>query len=238
MKKIQLLLLLSLVSFTLFSQENKLGKTSSSNFGPANKHFAYSHINLGFFLPPVLGEDVCVFYGKSHTFEYGISYKYKISNNFSVGLGLNYNYQTWYIKQNSSKKIPDDILYDKEKIKTNNLSADVFFRLNFGLRKNTMGNYFGIAPYGEWAFNTSRKTVKNTINSNSVVSEEYITTTNVNLNYLENLNYGIQIKIGFERIAIYGKYRLSNLFTSNFKENVSSTELPKLIIGIEIALHE
>jgi len=237
MKRLSFIFIISFISLYGFSQENITNKTDD-NFGPNKTHFAHSFVNIGFMSPPKDGEGADIIYGKSHSFTYGIIYTYKIANAFSIGLAINYNYQTWSLKQDISKVIPTNTLYDKEKISSNNICGEFFLRLNIGKRKNSIGNYIDIAPYGEWVYNTSRKTTTISNNINNPLGEEYNTTTNVNLNYLENINYGMKLKIGLGRIAFTGKYRFSNIFTNYFKSSVSSTEFPKLIIGLEIGLHE
>jgi len=235
MKVLSLIFIISFTSFYGLAQENI--SITEDNFGPNKTNFVHSYINFGFMSPPNSGDGAEIIYGKSHSFIYGIKYKYKILNAISIGLGINYNYQTWHLKQDISKIIPSNILYNKEKICSNNVGGEFFMRINIGERTNTIGNYIDIAPYGEWGFNNSHKITNNSDN-NTPLGEEYNTITNINLNYIENFNYGLQLKIGLGRIALTGKYRLSNMFTENFKILVSSTELPRLIIGIEIGLHE
>jgi len=237
LKHLLLIFIISFISISSFSQETGMNK-ADDNFGPNKTHFAHSFVNFGFMSPPKEGEGADIIYGKSHSFTYGIKYKYKIANAFSIGLGVYYNYQTWHLKQDSSKVIPNNILYDKEKITSNNVGGEFFLRFNVGKRNNTIGNYIDLAPYGVWTYNTSRKITVNSNNPIDPLGEEYNTTTNVNLNYLENFNYGMQLRIGLDRIAITGKYRLSNIFASYFKTAISHTELPRLIIGLEIGLHE
>lgn len=235
MKKITLLFILSWISIISFSQNSITNKTN--NFGPNKTHFIYSFIGLGIMSPPKAGEGADIIYGNSKSFIYGIKYKYRISNIFSVGTGLNYNFQSWHLQQNNNKIIPTTELYDKEKIVTNNFGSEFFIRINIGKRDSTIGRYIDIAPYGEWAFKTSRET-KIISSNNTFLGEEYNTTSNINLNYIGKFNYGLQLKFALGRFALTGKYRLSNLFTNDFKTSVSNTELPRLILGIEIGLHE
>lgn len=238
MKKIYLLIIFSFFLGEAFSQNDNSDVKTDDNFGPNKTYFVHSYMNLGFVTPPNSGNDVDFIYGKSHSFSYGIKYKYKIINIFSIGLGVNYNYQSWHLKQNSTKLIPNNVLYDKEKISINNIGAEFFLRFNYGVRKNTLGNYFDIAPYFEYAFNTKRKITIKSEEQDNILGEKYLTQTNVNLNYIQKINYGMQIKLGFERVALFAKYRFSDIFTNDFKKNVSTTELARLIVGIDISLHE
>ncbi len=235
-KKYYIILFFSIISLYTFSQENV--KTNTSNFGQNKKHFAYSFINFGFIIPPSEGNGADIIYGQSHIFTYGIKYKYKINNIFSIGTGINYNSQIWNLQQNSSKTIPNNIIYDKEKIQLNNIGTETFLRFNIGKRNNSIGNYIDISPYAELSYKTKHETVINSINSNNILGEEYNVTTNVHLNYIENFNYGIKLIFGLGRVSFFGKYRISNIFTPEFKTSISNTELNRLIIGLEIGLHE
>jgi len=231
MKKLIFFLLISTISIFSFSQETK------STFGTNNTYFIHSYVGFGFMSPPKYGEGADIIYGKSNSFIYGIKYKLKVSNVISFGIGINYNYQAWKLKQTNNKKIPVNTLYDKEKIIINNIGGEFFIRFNVGKRDSSIGNYIDISPYGEWAYRSARETKLNSSNG-TVLGEDYNVTTNVNLNYIEKINYGLQLKFALGRIALVGKYRLSDLFTEDFKSSISKTELPRLIIGIELGLHE
>lgn len=237
MKRLSILFFINFISIYVFSQKDITNKIDN-NFGSNKKHFAYSYIGIGFMTPPTEDEGANIIYGKSHTFTYGIKYKYKIANVFSIGLGINYNYQTWHLKQDESKLIPDNILYDKEKISTNNIASEVFFRFNFGKRDNSIGNYIDIAPYGEWVYKSERELTLSSANSNLTIGEEYNVITNVHLNYVNRYNYGLKLRFGLGRLSIFGKYRMSDFFTQDFKSSLSNTELDRLVVGIEIGLHE
>jgi len=236
MKKYYIILFFFINSIYTFSQENV--KSNTSNFGQNKKHFAYSFVNFGFITPPSEGNGADIIYGQSHIFTYGIKYKYKINDIFSIGAGINYNSQIWYLQQNSSKIIPNNIIYVKEKIQLNNIGAETFLRFNIGKRNNSIGNYIDISPYGEWSYKTKHETVTNSTNSNIILGEEYNVITNVNLNYIEIFNYGIKLSVGFGRVSIFSKYRISNIFIPEFKTLINNTELNRFVLGFEIGLHE
>jgi len=240
MKKTLIILLISIISFSGIAQikEDTTINKSEKKFGPNKTHYVHSYINLGFMMPLTEGEGADILYGKSHTFTYGARYKFKIADFFALGAGLNYTYKVWHLNQIESKLVPDNTLYDKERIMTNNLAGDVFMRFNIGKRNNTIGNYIDLGGYGEYAYSRSREVTINADNPNNPLGAEYSTLTNYYLNYLEKLNYGLHARFGYGKFVLFGKYRLSNLFTDDFKTARSTSEFPRLIIGLEMGLHK
>ncbi len=206
-------------------------------FGANKTHYVHAYFNFMFATPPDEGNDADIFYGKSHSVSYGVRYRFKIADFFAIGAGLNYTYYAWHFKQTDTKRIPTSVIYDKEKLKINTLGADVFLRFNFGKRNNTVGNYLDLGGYGDWDFYDSRE-FTNYVNLTS--PDGYSTNTGINskLNYLNKINYGAEIRAGYGKVVLFTKYRLSNLFTNEYKNTVSSTELPRLTIGIEIGFHK
>ncbi|NPA44027.1 MAG: hypothetical protein GXO49_00680 [Chlorobi bacterium] len=235
MKRLLTLIIILLFSFYSFSQDEEI--KNDDNFGLNKKHFVHSFLNFGFMTPPKDGDGADINYGKSNSFSYGIKYRYKISETVYFGLSLYYNHQSWNIKQDEGKLIPVSTLYDSEKIILNNLGNDVFIRIKVKKKEYGFGNYIDIAPYGEWAFRTFREAKTESAN-NTVLGEDYNVLKNVNPNYIETLQYGIKLKFCMGRFGIVGKYRLSDLFSEDFKQQVSSTEFPRLNIGVELGLYQ
>jgi len=236
MKNLFILLLALMFALPGFSQEEG---EKEDKFGANKTHFVHSYLSLGFMTPPAEGEGADILYGKSHSITYGVRYKFKLADFFALGAGINYTYNVWHLDQNDTKTIPTPITYDKEKILSNNLGGDAFLRFNIGKRNNTVGNYIDLGGYGEWAFGTRSKVTTNFDDPNVVNSAEYATATLINLNYTEKINYGLSARIGYGKFVLFGKYRMSDVFTENFKASIDSeTELPRLIIGLEIGFHK
>ncbi|MCF6366003.1 MAG: PorT family protein [Bacteroidales bacterium] len=240
MKKAIFILIVCIYSFSGIAQETKDDNKNKSEkkFGANNTHYVHSYLNIGFMMPLTEGEGADILYGKSHTFTYGARYKFKIADFFALGTGINYTYKVWHLSQVDTKVVPGDMMYDKEKIRTNNLGGDVFIRFNIGKRDNTIGNYIDLGAYGEYAYAISREVTINANDPNNPLGSEYITVTYFHLNYLEKLNYGLQARLGYGKFVLFGKYRMSNLFTDNFKTAISTSEFPRLIIGLEMGMHK
>jgi hypothetical protein len=219
----------------LFSQEDD---DETSNFGANKRHYVHAYINTGFMLTSSDGSGGDIIYGKSHSITPGVRYKLKISEVFAVGASLNYTYNVWHLRQTDDKQIPNTILYNKEKLLNHNLGADAFFRFNLGKRTNTVGNFIDLGAYGEWSYSNARKYYINVDLHLDPRAFDYYITTQKNLVYLEKLNYGLTARFGYGKYIIFGRYRMTDIFTPEFKEAISTTEFPRLIIGFEIGLHK
>ncbi|MCD4792396.1 MAG: hypothetical protein K8R54_04120 [Bacteroidales bacterium] len=233
MKKIITIMFALLISFAAFSQ-----KDGEKKFGADKTHFVHPYLSLGFMTPPTEGEGADILYGKSHIITYGVRYKLKLADFFALGAGINYTYQAWHMDQVDTKIIPTPVLYDKEKILSNNLGGDIFLRINIGKRTNTIGNYIDLGGYGEWAYNTKRKITNYFENPDIITSSQYGIGSYIHLNYMKEFNYGLETRIAYGRYVIFGKYRMSDLFTQDFKDVAGSTELPRLVVGIEVGFHK
>ena len=240
MKLLKILLFFLLTGNFAFGQTEdttNLKKQHKNFFGPNDTHYVHAYFNFLFATPPEEGTDADIFYGKSHSISYGVRYRFKIADFFAVGAGINYTYYAWHFKQNDTKRIPTSVIYDKEKIKINTLGADVFLRFNFGKRNNSIGNFADLGVYGDWDFYDSRQ-FSDFVNITD--PDGYATNTGINskLNYVTKINYGPELRLGYGKVVLFGKYRLSDLFTQDYKAAVSSTELPRLMIGLEIGFHK
>ncbi len=241
MKFPKLLLFLLFTSSFAFAQPDTLKvkkERKKVEFGPNKTHYVHAYFNFLFATPPEEGNDADIFYGKTHSISYGVRYRFKIADFFAVGAGLNYTYYAWHFKQTENKKIPTSALYDKEKLKINTLGADVFIRFKIGKnKKSSVGNYIDAGAYADWDYYDSRQFTNFVNNTNS---DGYSTYTGINskLNYLNKINYGAELRLGYGKIVLFGKYRLSDMFTPDYKQLVSNTELPRLMIGLEIGLHK
>lgn len=234
------LIILSFLFLTnlIFAQPDTLKvkkERKKIEFGPNKTHYVYAYFNFLFATPPEEGNDADIFYGKSHSISYGVRYRFKIAGFFAIGTGVNYTYYVWHFKQSDTKKIPTSIIYDKEKLKINTLEADIFLRFNFG--KNKKGNFADIGGYADRDFYDKRQ-FSNFINLTNPDGFATYTGINSKLNYLNKINCGAELRVGSGNVVLFGKYRLTDMFTPDYKTSVSPTELPRLMIGFEIGFNK
>ncbi len=242
MKKTLIFLSILLFYITSFSQntsdnESYTGGKYSPEYGPDKKHFFHSFISYGFYVSKSEGEGVDILYGYSNSFTFGLRYKYEFSGHLAVGIETGYEYTTFKLKQEKSKLVPDTAIHDKEKFKLNNWNFGLFFRIKYREKRNTAGNFIDIGMFGNWLFDVKHQYSENVDLSNQPAGYKKLKIKHDDLNYFSKFHYGTMLKIGFSNFVIYGKYRLSDLFTKSLKTEIADVELPRLELGIQIGFH-
>lgn len=164
--------------------------------------------------------------GSSWYFNTGFRFKYKVNNFYSLVGDYSYKMNSFRIKQNKDKQVPNKILNDQEKLTFHAMGLDIYNRFNFGKRGNHLGKYIGLGVYGNWNFSAAHVT-KNDINDN-----ENIKTKRTGMDYYSPLSYGLTGRIGVNHILLFCKYRSSKLFTKKSK----LPELPRFKAGLQLGL--
>ncbi len=216
--------------------EEHVGKdTTEPFFGPNLKHFMHFDIGYGF----VVGNSNVgsqIEYGRSSSFLFGLRYKRKINNYYSLGFSLDYYNVIYRLKQDSSKILPDKNLHDKEFLKTNNFNLELYNRFNFDRRGNYMGKYIDLGFYGNLPFSSSHQFTDDKITQNARKTK----VINSELKYLNTFNYGVSGRLGFNRLVFYVNFRLSEMFKKSVGNDYKSgfSELPRAIVGIQLGLFQ
>lgn len=209
----------------LLEEEGKFDTISPSS-GPNRSNFSQFYISYGIPIADVhTGAEI--YTGRSFDFDFGYRYKRKIGNVYALGFEIFYKVQDFNMKQDSGKIVPDTILHDKERLRFNNLGVGIYNRFNFGKRGDVVGNFLDIGAYGSWTYRLAHITKDELPNGNKV------RTHTRGLDYYEPLNYGLVVRLGFNRFVFYGTYRLSDLF----KPKHNYPELPFISAGIQLGLH-
>lgn len=240
MKILKLLIVLSIANTYIISkaqtpviEENVPQNIEVPKKGPNQKSFLHGFLGYGLILGGSEGAGGAINYGRSGGWHFGIRKKRKLSNFYSIGYELFYAVNTFSIKQDSSKLFPNSSLHQREHFRTNELGLSLYNRFNFGKRGNRIGNFLDIGVYGTWVAGASHTfydkfAIVNSANASNT------TVTNRGLIYVSDFNYGVQARLGFNRIVFFGNYRLSQLFNGKI---AAYPELPRLITGIQIGLH-
>ncbi len=244
-KNFLIILSLFLINLALNAQDIVLEEDVKSDtiidkWGKNRSNFQHFYLDLNFSVPVEEEKGAEVRYGFSHGVAIGYRYKKRLSNIFAIGLDGSYHFFKYDIKQNHKKIIPNifNKEYDKEKYKTHSLSAEGFFRINIGRRGNFVGNFLDIGYYGSWIFGFNhwyKYEYKKTIKGKSENNCETIISTEKNLNYVENLEYGLRVRMGLNRYILSASYRMSDLFNS--QTDFEIPELPVLKIGLQIGFY-
>ena len=235
-KRIVFLSVLMFVSAAAFSQHVLLEQdvnadTIPETVGHNQKKYTHLYVNYGFVFGANEGEGAEIRTGNSSQFAIGLRYKRRLSNFYAIGFDLSYNITTFHLKQDSAKILPDTLLHDKEKFSGNNATLQLYNRFNFGKSGNHIGRYLDLGGYGEWAFSVTHYT-KDTDDRAIALGAKATQTTNKGLKYAAPFNYGLAARIGFGKMAVFGKYRLSDMFVSKY----DYPELPRIVVGLEFGI--
>lgn len=234
MTRLQLIfsLLLSVYCFHASTQEYLLSIEQAVDSlepkrGKNRAHYTHPYIGYGFILGPA-DQGAATVAGSSREFVYGIRYKRKLSNVFSAGYDLLYKFQAYRLVQDSSKRIPSPLLNDRERMIFHHATAMLYFRTNFkALRGDKMGKFFDLGAYGDYIF-AHVLFQKNEL-SNGVISRNRTTRHG----YFNRINYGAMMRVGGDRLSIYGTYRLSDIFYPSLQ----MPEMSRLTIGIQLNIN-
>ncbi|HRS53971.1 MAG TPA: hypothetical protein P5250_04625 [Bacteroidales bacterium] len=208
-------------------EQDVLKDTIKKTFGPNLKNFIHFYLGYGFIVGKNSQSNNNIIYGKSNVFEIGVRYKYKLSNYYSIGSTLSYNTFSYCIKQDSNKIIPNNKIHQKETLIAYTLSYSFYNRFNYGKRGNYIGNFIDLGINGEWCF-TNRHFFKDNLGSGIIAK-----TSIKGLRFYEPFYYNLYGNIGFNRIVLTCKYRMSNMFKSKY----NYPQMPPFTIGTQIGLH-
>lgn len=198
----------------------------ASKHGPNLHSYIFPFLKFGW----VAGTDAKgarIKYGSSVDMALGMRKKYKAGSVYSAGWDIQLNYQAFKLRQDSGKIVPNNILNKTERIDFSSLRIGLFNRFNFDPgRGNIIGKYMDIGVTAEWCY-----VVKN-ITKNDLPDGSYVKAEAKNQPYYTDLNAYGDIRIGTNRIALYGTYR----FTDVFRPRFNFPELPRINIGLELSL--
>ncbi|PCJ88718.1 MAG: hypothetical protein COA57_03185 [Flavobacteriales bacterium] len=232
---------LTLHSFaqTVLLEQDVNADTIPAIEGPNMKNYNHWYMSYGFVLGNSEGDGGDVLMGISGEYLFGLRYKRKINNNLAIGLGLHYGWVNYFVQQDSSKTFPNSEQHKTERLVYNNIGAEGYFRINYGKRGNHIGNFFDLGAYGEWGYLINHITKDK--HDPAQVGAGMVQVKRSRLQYVNRVNYGAMMRVGFNRYVLYGKYRLSNLFKEDYPTSENSLnypEFPRIVAGIEIGLFE
>ena len=244
---LRLTILLTLLSSDLYGQELLLSETVSSDTlimseGPNTKKFSHSYIGLAFAVGPDLPGSR-INYGKSFEFTIGQRTKWRVNNFYAIGLDMIYHVNSYSLKQEKDKLLPNDSIHSREKIKFHNIGLGFYNRFNYGKRGNYMGNFVDVGMQFDVPFAASI-TSKDDLNLAGQNNGRVETTKTTKLRFLTDYNYSGYLRLGFNKVVVTASYRLSDLFRSDptlftkYNNGLSKyPELPVLHIGIQMSFY-
>lgn len=207
--------------------EQDLAKRNTK-FGPNKQH--YTHLFL--FAGQALGassDSLPINYVGSGSFGVGFRYKHKLARWWAHGFDLAYNYQSYRIKQSDEKGFINDEKYEKEILNMQQVQTSYFWRITIGRTGNYLGKYVDFGVFGAWAFANTHKWVQ----KNDEYNAKRMVVKTKGVDYIESVEYGALARIGFNKVAFFGKYRLSEVLKP---QGDNQPKLPPLIIGFELKI--
>ncbi len=195
--------------------------------GANRTHYYHPYITWGLHLGSAQAMDIRTH--RSHYFDLGIRYKLKFNRFLSAGYEVALSNSSFCLSDDPQRSFPDTIRYDRERINLLALETGLYYRINVDKRRgNYIGNFIDLGVYGRWNA-LSRYSYRHKPEEDRVVKySKYYP------DYVNALNYGVFVRVAYNRLVLFGRYRLSNALDFKLKD----TYLPQVTAGIQIGIHK
>ncbi|MFC7668693.1 hypothetical protein ACFQT0_15925 [Hymenobacter humi] len=202
--------------------------TVKTAFGPNRSYFGHAYVGYGLVAGPA-GRGAGLRYGLgSSELRAGGRLKFRLTQAVALNLDLGYAYQRYELAQNAQKTVPTPALHRRERLGLHQLYSEASLRLNAGRRGNAVGSYLDLLAGGGWVAGTQHTTEDEP--GPGVGSVE---TTERGLPYLRRWTGSVGARLGIDRYALVGRYRLSAAFGEGY---AAWPELPRWLLGVEVGL--
>ncbi|WP_426059359.1 hypothetical protein [Hymenobacter sp. B1770] len=209
-------------------QANVADDTVKTMFGANRNYFGHLYAGYGWVAGPA-GTGAGVRYGlASADMRVGGRMKFRFTQALALNLDLGYAYLRYELAQNGQKVVPTPDLHRRERLGMHQVYSEASLRLNVGRRGNTVGNYLDLLAGGGWVAATNHVTEDEP--SAGIRSVE---TTERGLSYLRRWTGGVGARLGADRYALVGRYRVTSAFGGSYAQ---WPELPRWELGLEIGL--
>ena len=209
-------------------QANVADDTVKTIFGPNRRYFGHGYLGYGLVAGPA-GSGAAVRYGLgSSELRAGGRLKVRFSQALALVLDLGYAYRRYDLAQNDQKTVPSTVLHRHESLGLHLLNSEIGLRLNAGRRGNAVGSYLDLLAGGGWVAGT-----RHTTDDDPAPGIGAVETTEYGLPYLRRWTGGVGARLGFDRYALVGRYRLAPAFGASY---AAWPELPRWVLGVEVGL--
>jgi hypothetical protein len=224
MRRKKRILLLSVLFLSLngYSQEIIMEQdvnqdTSISTYGKNKSRYFGSNIGIGLPIENANGTK-SLNRGASYTFHYGVYYKLKANNFYSLSGQLAYQRSVSSFEVNSP-----DVYYNE--LILNNGSVALLNRFNIGKRGNFIGYYLALGGSVDY---TIRNKIRSKTDAIDPASDfRFYKVEQFDLKFVNKINYSAEVQIGINKLVLFGKYRLSDAIKSS-----SGFGLPPTTAGV------
>ena len=215
----------------------QLLRNSDNEYGPNTRHFFSTFVSYGVIMPVNESDSVAVREnGSSNVFSGGWRYKRRLAEHFGIGLDVLYMHQSFRIKQDADKNIfSPGFQNDLQKLSFNTIGLGSYARLNIGKRGNTIGKYIDLGGDAHYVF-SDRLLTKNTVSPSTNNGAHQAKTSLQKLDYVAPAQLFILARIGYNGIALAGRYRFSDIFktSGDFYGGQKLPELPRIMVSLEL----
>lgn len=217
----------------LLLHENVDTTNEIPTFGPNRTWYVYPLIKFGVFTPPYEKGGVTNFW--STTASYEIRTKLKLLKWNALVFDIGYRGDRFIINQNDTSYLPTySGRHKRERLSTHNATIAVCDRINFGRRGNIQGIYCDIGLYADYVMRSAHLAVDEYYDSNSpVAGHAKVRVKTTRLQFINEINYGITARFGWEWGSAFVMYRMTDLIEDNLPDT-DYPDMPFLSVGMEM----
>lgn len=209
-------------------QANVANDTVKTTFGPNRRYFGHAYFGYGLLAGPA-GRGAELRTGlASAELRGGGRLKVRFTQAVALNVDLGYAFQHFDLAQTDHKVVPTATRHREEALNLHQLYSEISLRLNAGRRGNSVGSYLDLIAGGGWVARTTHSTEDEPAPGIGAVE-----TTERGLPYLRRWTGSAGARLGFDRYALVGRYRLTPAFGPAY---AAWPELPRWALGVEIGL--
>lgn len=226
--RLTILLIISLFAFEARSQTYLLEQDVNNDtlapvFGPQRKFEMATYIGLGWMAGKggysALDD---IHYGRSWQYREGIWLRRKINRHYAVGTYLEYSRESFRLKNHTAPDVRDSIDTKWTKQVNNQIAVGVFNRIYFKSHRL----FLDLGAFG--GFDVLPRLITEVKPAGA--GYEYKKVVYNRPDNMNRLHYGLDARFTFSSVAVYGKYRLSEIYKN------TPYDLPKWIMGLVVDL--
>lgn len=206
-------------------------------YGPNRSIYVHQLVKIGAFVP--VYDSGIYLQPWNSSLSYELRTKAKICSWNALVLDFGYRCDRFIIKEDTAQVIPFlGLDHKRERITTHNVSFSLCDRINFGKRGNILGIYLDYGFYGDYVFRSSHMTVDEYYDSNSISGRHVkVKARSTRLAYINQLNYGLTARFGWEWGSFYSMYRMTDLILDP-DALTPWPDMPRLVVGVEMFIVE
>ncbi len=191
------------------------------------------YFGFGFIAGGLENSNAKMIYGESYSLDFGLKSRYQFTGIYSLTFNVGFMHNRYKIADGVANDIigaplpfgSGNFVVNSERFRTWAFGVSLGHRFNFCKTRELKG-YVEAGLYGNYAF--SRNYIVNYKGDNEADATLYYKNSNI----FNPFEAGAQVNIGFHWFSIWGRYRLTDWFNTDYTE----VKMPRLVIGAAINL--